>query len=384
MPLPIVAGVFLFFNRRSVGQRATVNMILLNLLLAISLAFSTPFSDGAVLQSGKPIPVSGSAAPGARVKLSFNGVNYRCKADSEGKWRVVMRPSGVCSKPGAIIAKSGRNVAVVNDVLVGEVWIASGQSNMQMMVKALAQADIDSLKTLSDKMLRVFRITPVVMGGKLLDRPEPVWEQLGRDDIASWSAVATYFALELRKRFPDTPVGIALCAQGGATAEAFFSQDYVEANPDIKDSFFGEVSGIGMNYQNPCSLFEPMIRPVAGYPVRGIIWYQGETNASRPDGYRVVFPALIDNYRQIWSDPLLPFIFAEISTYPRKDEAGLAKWKELQKIQAETASSVPGTGIALTDDIGDPTDIHPKNKKPVGERLAAQAFEIAYQYGPKE
>ena len=81
---------------------------------------------------------------------------------------------------------------------------------------------------------------------------------------------------------------------------------------------------------------------------------------------------------------MLPFIFAEISTYPRKDEAGLAKWKELQKIQAETASSVPGTGIALTDDIGDPTDIHPKNKKPVGERLAAQAFEIAYQYGPKE
>jgi sialate O-acetylesterase len=260
-------------------------------------------------------------------------------------------------------------------VLVGEVWIASGQSNMQWPVNRSANAEQTIAQSANPK-LRLLTV-PRAASDTPLDTVDVKWVECGPDTVPEFSAVAYFFGRLLQARL-GVPIGLINTSYGGTPSEAWTSRAALEAVPDFKPLLTEPPAGTNAP-QRATGLYNAMIHPLIPYAIKGAIWYQGESNAGRAHQYRTLFPTMIQNWRHDWGQGDFPFLYVQLAPFHKKvTEPGDSQWAELREAQRLTLTSSPNTAMAVITDVGDEDDIHPQQKQPVGERLALSALALAY------
>lgn len=358
---------------------------------AKQLAIARVFADHAVLQRGVPVPVWGTTNPGDTVTLEFAGQKKVATASKDGNWKLYLAPLSADAAGKQMAVSTGKQTLQINDVLVGEVWYASGQSNMQMTLSACAKRLDHVAKIVSEpksRAIRTLRIGNPDTETVLSDLPAAVsWKVDTPANRPRQSAVAFFFALELHHQL-QVPIGIIEGAWGGKPIEGFIPKaefaklPWLEPIVELSDANaleeLAQIKG-GVIIRNtagmPGRIFNSRVAPLASYAIKGFIWYQGESNAGKgedPRNYRHKQWALIEGWRRAWNDTELPFYFVQLPAY--KDESyGWIRLREEQRRSLQIAN----TGMAVTIDLRD-TDIHPANKVDVGKRLARWALANAY------
>jgi sialate O-acetylesterase len=323
------------------------------------------FTDGCVLQRGVKVPVWGSAAPGEKVTVSFRGQEVTATADDKGGWKVELNKSEA-GGPFEMTISGPNNKVQLTDVLVGEVWVCSGQSNMEWPLIATEGGKEASAKADNPK-IRLFTVQKVpakepasALGVREGQQPS-AWKRCTTLTPLNFSAVGYYFGRDLQKAL-GVPVGLIHSSWGGTAAERWTSKEALKAHAATKNL-------------RGSDLYNGMIAPLIPYAIRGVIWYQGESNVGRAEQYRTLFPAMIKDWRDHWKQGNFPFLFVQIAPFKYGSETG---WAELCEAQQFTALTVPSTACIGTNDVGHPTDIHPRQKAPIGDRLARAARALAY------
>ena len=340
--------------------------------------------DNMVLQQGAELPFWGWAEPGEGVTVTIGGKSVSATTAADGRWFVRV-PS--VTKFGVVeVVVAGKNSLTLKNVLIGDVWVCSGQSNMQWRVleSTGAKEEIPAAKHPTIRLFKVERQTALEPQTDV----EGKWVECSPESIGEFSAVAYFFGRELHLRL-NRPMGLIEAAYSGCGAESWISDATLKADPFyqqlLEKSAADNRDPSRANTPNRATvLYNGVIAPLQPFAIRGAIWYQGEQNAARAHQYRTLFPALIEDWRRTWGQGDFPFLFVQLPNYlPDKTkpdhspEPESSSWAELRDAQRQTLSA-PNTGMAVTIDLGDPRDIHPKNKVEVGRRLARQALSVAY------
>jgi sialate O-acetylesterase len=331
-----------------------------------------------VLQQKLANPIWGWADAGENVTVSINGQTKNTKTGTDGKWSIVLDPQDV-GGPFTLTIK-GENELTLENVMVGEVWLASGQSNMQWGVQNstnssndIEQADLPNLRLIT--VPNISKTTPQ-------DNFNGKWEPCTPQNVRWFSAVAFFFGRKLHQDL-KVPVGLIHCSWGGSSCETWINPDVVTKIPGFakiieRRTNFEKENPEGGGKQMVGYLYNGMIRPILGYGIRGAIWYQGETNAHRAYQYRTLFPTMIQNWRDEWKQGDFPFYWVQLANFMvTKDTPDQSNWAELREAQSMTRS-LKNTGEAVIIDIGEAKDIHPRNKQDVGYRLALLALKQDY------
>lgn len=398
----------------------TAGLAISGAALATPAAVTLPalFADGMVLQRDKPVAVWGKADPAERVTVAIAGQQRVATADANGRWRVTLEPIVATPAPLElrIVSNSGEP-RTIRDVLLGEVWICSGQSNMEFPVRNSATSR-EAAAAPPNPKLRLFRVDK-----QALDVPRDdcvgQWQTADAQTIAPFSAVGFAFAARLQQEL-GVPVGIIQASWGGTPAEAWTSRAAIESTPALTEILARakrmaaqaidaqpkwEVTqakwktdvdaataagrkppaaprrpSVLQKEKYPFVLFNGMVAPIAGYGARGVIWYQGEANAKRPAQYRTLLPAMIGSWRDAWGDPALPFGLVQLPDFGPPSDSAVEDdfWPAQRESQAKIAAATPGVDYVTTLGFGEAGDIHPKRKREVGERLAAWALGRCY------
>jgi sialate O-acetylesterase len=366
------------------------------------------FSHNMVLQQGTDVPVWGWASEGEPVTVICQGKSAQTIAKG-GKWMVKLKKLDLATaeRPEKLVIL-GKNTIEYTNVLVGEVWLASGQSNMEWpLSKAYEpQADIDSS---ANPNFRLFTVDKCKSDKPLDDLKTPKeWAVCGPTNSPSFSAVGFYFGRALQKA-KQVPVGVIHTSWGGSPAEVWMDQETLSANPSYKRDILdkspaalesynkaleaykqkaADAKAKGQKYTNavpripwvPCELYNGMIHPLAPFAVKGSIWYQGESNAGRAYQYRTLFADMIKNWRKVWKQSEFDFMLVQLAPFRSKaDQLVESEWAELREAQLLSTKVLSHVGMAVITDVGEENDIHPRKKAPVGERLALAARGIAYK-----
>lgn len=386
---------------------------LLPLLAACSLwaevRLPTLFGDHMVVQRDLPVRVWGWADPGETIVVSFRGHQARSSADTDGRWDAFL-PPGPAGGPFEMTVR-GTNEISLEDVHAGEVWVASGQSNMVWPLERSLNAE-EEIAAADHPGIRYFKAAL-----STADAPQAsvagAWRVVSPASAGELSGVAYFFARHLSAQL-GVSFGIVQSAWGGTPAEAWTSGPALEADPELKalaTAYDKEAAGAAAEHEQalaqwtqraakakaagtepprrpqppralrpqhkPAALFNAMVAPLTPYAIRGVIWYQGENNGSRGQGllYRKLFRSLIEDWRREWGLGPFPFLFVQLANYARVPPH--STWPELREAQAKALGLI-NTGMAVTIDIGNSTDIHPRNKQDVGLRLALAARAVAY------
>lgn len=355
-----------------------LGLIMLAIALTATAAYATVrpagmFSDNAVLQQGVPIPVWGIADDGEKVTVRIADQEVSTVA-KDGKWMVRLAPM----KAGGpyTLTVSGNNTITMSNVLVGEVWICSGQSNMQFALASASNGQ-QAIATATDDNLRLYTV-PRRTSYTPLDDVMSNWKVCSPETVAQFSAVGYFFGRDLRKAL-GVPVGLINSSWGGTFAEAWTSPEGLKSLPDYAAWVADETAKKADGPNHPSVLYNGMIRPIMPYAIKGAIWYQGESNAGRAFKYRTLFPTMIKSWRDAWGLGDFPFLFVQLAPFKAiVTEPQESEWAELREAQLLTAKTCPNTGMVVITDAGDPSDIHPRQKEPVGARLALAARKIAY------
>lgn len=330
------------------------------------------FGDHMVLQRQLPIQVWGWADPEEAVTVTLAKQTASTKADAEGRWALTLE---ALEAGGPLELKViGKNTVVVEDILVGEVWLCSGQSNMQWSVDAVANAQAE-MAAANHPTLRLFSVERVVAAQPQDDLPG-AWAVCDSESVAKFSAVGYFFGRKLQEEL-NVPVGLLNSSWGGTICEAWTSKEALQSDPDYKPILERSADFKEKNPNQAAVLYNAMIQPLVPFRIRGALWYQGESNVSRAAQYHKLFPAMIADWRSRWAQGDFPFLFVELApfVYGNSDPRLLA---ELWDAQVKTLA-VPNTGMAVTTDLVDNLkDIHPKNKQDVGLRLALWALAKTY------
>jgi sialate O-acetylesterase len=361
-----------------VGRIGSVLILVFLVMLAASVCASAEvkpnslFSDNAVLQRGMAVPVWGTAANGENVTVTFQNQHVSTTA-KDGKWMVRLKPLEAGGPFTMTI--EGSNKIELKNMLVGEVWACSGQSNMGWTLKDSAGGE-QAMAASKDPMLRL-----------LSDRPNPSdvpvedvnsnWLEAGPESTSWFSGIGYFFGRDLRKAL-NVPVGLINASYGGTRIEAWMSARVLKPTPEM-DAMLKQWPEWAQKPNYATVLYKGMIHPLLPYAIRGVIWYQGEGNAGEAYKYRTLFPDLIRNWREDWGQGDFPFLFVQLAPYTAVvAEPEESVWAELREAQLLTSIHCPNTAMAVITDYGDPVDIHPKQKEPVGARLALAARAIAY------
>ncbi len=259
----------------------------------------------------------------------------------------------------------GKNTIVLKEVYLGEVWVCSGQSNMAMSLKGCEGSGAAKADSKNPK-IRLFTVphkaSPMPeteVGGK--------WVECGPGTVGGFSGVAYFFGRDLQKAL-NVPVGLIHTSWGGTASEEWTSLKTLQAHSRHLNQ-----------HLNQAKLYNGMIAPLMPYAIKGVIWYQGESNAGRADLYREAFPLMIQNWREDWKQGDFPFLFVQLAPYQKiEEQPSDPAWARLRDAQLETTRKVKNTGMAVITDVGDEKDIHPKKKEPVGARLARIALATVY------
>jgi len=366
------------------------------------------FSDGAVLQQGVAAPVWGTAKDGEQVTVRIQDQTVTTTA-KEGRWLVRLKPL----KPGGpfTLTITGDNTITIQNVLVGEVWLCSGQSNMGFQLSRAANA-AEAIAAAGDPQLRLFTVPHTATDAPATDESGS-WKESTPATAPTFSAVAWFFGRELRRAL-KVPVGLINSSVGGTPAEAWTSRPTLEADPELRQILeqqaqkvkdydpaaaaaqheralakhrqaVAQAKAAGQqpppaprapadprrSSSRPAALYNGMIAPLQPYGIAGVIWYQGEANAGRAAQYQKLFPAMIQNWREAWGQGEFPFLFVQIAPFWRMTP-------EIREAQLLTWQKVPHTAMVVTADVGNETNIHPTQKEPVGARLALAARAVAY------
>jgi sialate O-acetylesterase len=383
------------------------------------IALPALISDGMVLQQGVKARLWGTASPGEQVTVSYGAQRGRAVADPSGRWSLNLGPLAAGGPLPLLF--SGENQITLHDVLVGEVWVCSGQSNMGMTVGPTAPpyytgvtAYAEEVRSASYPMLRLFTVGRAVASKPQRD-VHGVWTAARPETVNAFSAVGYFFGRELLRTL-KVPVGIICAAQGSTTAETWMSRaalesdaefgSLLEAESRLLATYPGGVADFERRFaqwkqdsataaeegtpippaplvppdprqssDRPAVLFNGMIAPLTSYSIKGVIWYQGESNTDRPMQYRKLFPTLIRDWRRAWGQGDFPFLYVQLTSWGI--QYFQLRFPELREAQA-MALSLPRTAMAITTDIGDGTDGHPRNKQDIGYRLGLAAQAVAY------
>jgi sialate O-acetylesterase len=360
------------------------------------------FSDNMVLQRNARVPIWGWADEGEEVTVQFRGETVKT-ITKDGHWMVHLKRL----KAGGPdeLKVSGKNAITLKNVLVGEVWIASGQSNMEWPLRMSYEAD-QAIAASANALLRLYTV-PKLRANVPTNNVGARWQECTPSTTPAFSAVAYYFARDLQKAL-GVPVGVIHTSWGGSPAEVWMSEQALSANPDFKrdildvypaqlrkyqealaqfkkeeaaakasgTAFSKRAPGLGWK---PTELYDGMIAPLIPYAIKGAIWYQGESNAGRAEQYRTLFADMIKNWRRDWGQGDFPFLEVQLAPFRDiKDQPGESDWAELREAQSLATKTLPKVGMAVITDVGEEKDIHPKKKEPVGGRLALAARKIAY------
>jgi sialate O-acetylesterase len=397
------------------------------LLLTAAPAAADPrlpaiFSDHMVLQQQMPIGVWGWAAPDERIEVRLRTQRVSTTADREGRWRVTLAPEAP-GGPDELVVAGATVTTRFADVLVGEVWVGSGQSNMQWEVRQAQDADKE-IAAGDHPRIRLFSVKRVTALAPKDDvtpmDAAPTWMVATPASITNFSAVGYFFSRELQ-RARNVPVGFIHSSWGGTPAEAWTRLGALQEDPalqpllwqyrrfeaeypsgrygyDLRQPVVGpalrawnethptEPPLPGLNAprgapddpHRPASLWNAMIAPITPFAIRGVLWYQGETNALRAWDYQRLMTAMIQDWRRAWNRGDLPFLFVQLANFrPNPPTAGASWWAQVREAQRLTLG-LPNTAMASAIDIGNPLDIHPLNKQEVGRRLALAARAVAY------
>jgi sialate O-acetylesterase len=378
------------------------------------------FTDDMVLQRDKPVPVWGAADAGAKITVSMDldqekllpgaysillpVMRAEATADASGYWRATL-PAMHASKVGqqtllyTMTVKNDKdaNPLILKNVAIGDVYICSGQSNMEFGVGNLANA-AEEIAAANYPNLRLFMVPHQISGTPQKTFSAPVqWkictpENIARGGWRGFSAVAYFFGRELNQKL-GVPIGLIESSWGGTVAQAWTSRDTLLKRDDFRDATLKTEERLAApateppakpNPNQPTVLYNGMIAPLLPFAMRGVIWYQGEANANKPDQYRTLFPDLIRDWRAHWNAKQdgseFGFYFVQLASFmARTGQPVQSGWAELRDAQTHTLQVVPRTGMATIIDIGDAQNIHPKDKQDVGKRLALVA--LAKEYG---
>jgi sialate O-acetylesterase len=378
------------------------------------------FTSQMVLQQGLPLPIRGLAQPGERVQVSFAAARAETTADADGCWQVTLPPQAASQEPRQLVITGDHDRVALEDVLVGEVWLCAGQSNMLMPLSQASDAKRE-IAAADRPALRLFHFQATLSGdrggysAKQLATLEVgqfgtgSWKACMPQTAAGFSAVGYVFGATLAEAL-DVPVGIICVAVGGTPTEAWVSPRALAANPattplvtgdwlenpalagwcierardNLASALAGQATvprdGLGPAHPfKPGFMWEVGVAPFAAMAIRGVCWYQGESNAEsaeRVAQHEAIFPVLVADWRQAFGREL-PFGVVQLPGMNRPD------WPAFRDGQRRLAESIPGTGLIVTIDLGDPGDVHPADKRPVGNRLATWALADVYsQPGP--
>jgi sialate O-acetylesterase len=381
-------------------------------LILISNAFAevrlpAVLADHMVLQRNRPVHIWGWANSGEAVTVAFRGESATTTTDQLGYWSVFLKP-GLAGGPFELDVR-GTNTILLTDILVGDVWLASGQSNMELKVKDADNARAE-LAAANYPQIRLFQVEHIVSEFPLEDVSAETWRACTPKTAAKFSAVAYYFARNVQQK-ENVPVGVIESDWGGTVVESWTSLSTLSADSSLMPVFAARARMAENEIRNrlivkeeekvkakakaeghpepifpwhaplswwePSTIFNGMIAPLTPFPVRGVIWYQGESNSAldRYATYGRTFQAMITDWRRRWNDPDLPFLYVQIANYISTD---LENWPEIRNAQLQTLA-LRNTAMAVTIDIGNPDDVHPTNKQEVGRRLALAARAVTYK-----
>jgi sialate O-acetylesterase len=380
-----------------VGRPLVAGLALLAALLTASVAsaasaalqFNGVFGDHAVLQRGKPLPVWGWAPPGAEVTVSLAGQTARAVAGNSGRWRVTFAPLAA-GGPHELKATMATGAAIVcRDVLIGEVWLFSGQSNMGGPLatcvggpEAFAAVDLPQVRIGLQYGAKAENQTERRLGAS-------TWVSAARGaPIEKWIGIHFAFGAELHRRL-QVPIGLVAANRGGTRISTWTSLGAHRAEPAFAPSLAAFEAAqaqpppakLPAVRNEPAFLYDELIAPLAPFALRGVLWYQGESDSPYAELYRRRFPVLIRDWRTLWGEPALPFLFAQIAYSEGKPHAGPpveSRQAELREAQA-LALAVEHTAMIVTYDLVRPTDdVHFRDKLPVGHRFALAALATVY------
>jgi len=372
------------------------------------------FQDHAVLQRDQALPVWGRATPGEHVTVTFHDQSIGTTAAADGRWMVYLDAVPASSEPAELVV-TGKNTVTVKDILIGEVWLASGQSNMEWPLKSAANGEHE-VAAANYPQLRLFSVLRTV-ADQPAETATGTWQPCTPESVKMFSAVAYYFGRNLQRKL-GVPVGIIGTYWGGTAVEAWLSSAAIRSVPawlaidaryqkdlaafpervaryPAEREAWGKADAVAKATKTPnpltwpappigpgtpyalSGLFNGMIAPLQPYALRGVIWYQGESNWGRPQEYGELFPTLIRSWREQWGQGDFPFYFVQLANFTVVNDPTNRAWARLRDVQA-SALALPATGMAVTIDIGNPKDIHPLNKQDVGRRLALIAKTQVY------
>jgi sialate O-acetylesterase len=357
------------------------------------------FGDNMVLQQQQPVPVWGWSAPNAAVTVSFGGQTQSTKADTDGKWLVRLGKLKASAEPQSLIIESGEAITLTN-ILVGEVWLASGQSNMEKPIgrqpgqKPVLNAE-QELAAANYPQIRIFQVEKTLSATPLADLTKfKGWQECSSNALnsISFSAAAYFFGRDIHTNL-NVPVGLVESSWGGTRIEPWTPPVGFESVPSLAKLAQPPVDGGKIANSQPMAIYNAMIAPLAGFALRGAIWYQGESNLmdTNRTGYLTYadkMRALVGGWRQIWGEGDFPFYFVQIAPFKYYDRKGhLAaspeKLPEFWTLQSQAARRIRHSGMVVTTDLVDNLDdIHPRDKANVGHRLALLA--LNQTYGEKE
>ena len=397
-------------------------LVPLVLLLAASLVraevrLPDVISSSMVVQQQQMIPIWGTGEPGESVTISFAGQNKTVIADGSGKWRVDIGKFKATTQPQTMTIV-GKNTITLNDILVGEVWLVSGQSNMQWRLFESENGPAAEAAARHPN-IRLFNVSREVAfkrrEGKLGE-----WAACTPESVKHFSAAGYYFGVELEKAL-KVPIGLINSSYGGSQAEAWTPVAYLNASPDLRptvertkiwdeerprirvqydeaikkwreDSDKAKTAGVRpspspavpdalRDYRVASSIYDGMIEPLIPFAIRGAAWYQGESNEGRAEQYGILLPVMIRAWRERWGQGDFPFGIIQLPNYRSvKSDPEESAWSFIRENQRRTALTVKNAGLIVTIDIGVSNDIHPKNKVDVGKRMAVWALSDVYRH----
>ena len=397
--------------------RFSVFTVLLLTATSVRANVSLPdvISDGMVLQQKQRVPIWGNADPGETVTVRFAGQSKKTTAFPDGKWIIKLDPLPANATPATMIV-SGKNTIELKNILVGEVWLVAGQSNMQRLLSETANGEA-AVAAADRPLIRLFNVSRQV-AFKHAPSPLARWQVCSPQTVKDFSAAGYYFGVELEKEL-RVPIGLINSSYGGSQAEAWTPVEYLLASDDLRPTVErtkiwdeerprvrGEydealkkwraeadkavasgarptpspsVPDALREYRIASSIYNGMIAPLIPFYIRGAIWYQGESNEARAQQYGILLPAMIRAWRERWGQGNFPFGIVQLPNYrDQKPEPADEPWSHLREAQRRTAMNTANTGLIVTIDIGEARDIHPKNKLDVGKRMARWALVDIY------
>lgn len=334
-------------------------------------------ADHMVLQQQSHAALWGWASKSSNVIIttSWNKKTYRVKADADGSWKVKVE-TPVAGGPYTITISDGTPL-VIKDILIGEVWLCSGQSNMEMPVKGFKNQPVvnsnDLLMEADNSSIRLIRFERAASIKPEDTATNSGWQLSTAESVKDFSAVGYQFAKFLQQKL-KVPVGIIGTYWGGTKVEAWMSKESLEPFPGIKIP----ADTAGSNKNTPTVLFNAMLHPLVGYGIKGVLWYQGEQNRPNPDMYDQLLAAMVKDWRSRWQMGEWPFYYVQIAPYRYNDKLGPSA--PLREAQVKAMELIPNSGMAVSMDVGEEKSIHPSDKTTIAKRLLYWALANTYNY----